>query len=56
MLLVDSNLSNSYFSYSNFDEINGVIDYYSWNSNNFTDWLESMDFDGDFDDYLDKIK
>ncbi len=54
--LSNSNLSNSYFSYSNFDEINGVIDYYSWNSNNFTDWLESMDFDGDFDDYLDKIK
>ncbi len=54
--LSNTNLSNSYFSYSNFDEINDAIDHYSWDSKNFTDWLRAIGFDGDFEDYLDKIK
>ncbi len=52
----NTNLTNSYFSYGNFDEINDMIMWYEDDPENVTDYFEYIDFEGDFDDYLVKIK
>ena len=52
----NANLTNSYFSYRNFDEINDMIMWYGDNPDNVTDYFKHIDFEGDFDDYLVKIK
>ena len=52
----NTNLTNSYFSYSNFDEINDMIMWYEDDPENVTDYFGHIDFEGDFDDYLVKIK
>ena len=52
----NTNLSNTYFSYRNFDEINDMIMWYEDDPENVTDFFGHIDFEGDFDDYLVKIK
>jgi len=52
----NTNLTNSYFSYGNFDEINDMIMWYEDDPENVTDYFGYIDFEGDFDDYLVKIK
>ena len=54
--LSNTNLSNTYFSYRNFDEINDMIMWYEDDPENVTDFFGHIDFEGDFDDYLVKIK
>tara|TARA_B100001029_G_scaffold81188_2_gene66672 strand:- start:3620 stop:6364 length:2745 start_codon:yes stop_codon:yes gene_type:complete len=52
----NTNLTNSYFSYGNFDEVNDMIMWYEDDPENVTDYFGHIDFEGDFDDYLVKIK
>ena len=52
----NTNLTNSYFSYGNFDEINDMIMWYEEDPENVTDYFGHINFEGDFDDYLVKIK
>ena len=54
--LTNTNLSGAYFSYSNFDRINDEIEWYNMDPENFTDHLENIGFEGDFEDYLTRMK